>query len=276
MVKIEDAHKIHLKMRGKRAELSLVEYEPSLDEWNHVRTAAFARLREDGFVPKELLDLVEHFEERTVIQPLSYKTADGAGLRLGIQVPGKKTKKTTNEKIAEIREWVALGRRMLADDKKDKTELTASEGLAFLLRICLRELKHAEKTRNAAPVRKQQLVPRSVIAEVATDLLGSCELWNYVPGQHLNALISELLNVDRVKHWARHVDGQNQASFIIAQNPKVHTRELARRLDVNASTISRWRRSPEFKEKVERTARWIARLKSSGRWEEMIASAERE
>src|SRR5262249_49013825 len=50
----------------------------------------------------------------------------------GIKVPGKKTNKTTNEKIAEIREWVALGRRMQADDKKDKKELTASEGLAFL------------------------------------------------------------------------------------------------------------------------------------------------
>jgi len=65
-----------------------------------------------------------------VIQPFVYKTSDGAGLRMGIKVPGKKTNKTTNEKIAEIREWVALGRRMQADDKKDKKELTASEGLS--------------------------------------------------------------------------------------------------------------------------------------------------
>jgi hypothetical protein len=51
----------------------------------------------------------------------------------------------------------------------------------------------------------------------------------------LNALIRELLNVDRDKHGAiRHVDERKQASFIIAQDPTVPTRELARRLDVDA------------------------------------------
>jgi hypothetical protein len=115
-----------------------------------------------------------------------------------------------------------------------------------------------------------------VIAWVATDLLRSCEIWNYSPGPHLNALIRELLNVDGEKHGATlHVDAQKDASFIIAQDPKVHTRELARRLNVNASTISRWRRSPQFEEKVKQMERRIASLKSSGRWDEMIAAAER-
>jgi hypothetical protein len=272
---VKDVRQIRFKLRGKRAELSFVEeHEPSLYEWDHVRTAAFARLREDGFIPKELLDLVENFSERTVVQPFVYKTTDGAGIRLGIKVPRKKTKKTRRDTIAEFAELFAAGERIQADNKKG---VTASDELALFLRISLRELKHAERTGNAAPVRTQELIPRSVIAEIATDLLGSCEFWNYSPGPHLNVLIRELLNVDTDKHGAtRHVDAQEQASFIIAQNPTVHTRELARRLDVNASTISRWRRSPEFKEKVERTAGWIARWKSSGRWEEMIASAERE
>ena len=114
-----------------------------------------------------------------------------------------------------------------------------------------------------------------MIAWVATDLLGSCELWNYSPGPQLNGLIRELLNVDSNKAGAtRHVEEQKQAAFIIAQDPKVHTRELAKKLDVNASTISRWRRNPEFKKEVERTARRIAWWKSSGFWDEMIASAE--
>jgi hypothetical protein len=273
MAGVEDAHLIRFEMRGKHAKISLVEPEYSLDEWDYVRTAAFARLRKDGFIPNELLDLVEHFKERTVVQPIISKTTDGAGFRLAIKTVTEKRKKT-NEHTHWLAEFLAAKKRMEAEEKK--TVLTASEALAFLLKISLRELKHAEMMRQA-PVRTQQLVPRSVIAEVAMDLLGSCELWNYSPGVHLNALVRELLNVDRDKHGAtRHVDEQEQATFIIAQYPQVHTRELARRLHVNASTISRWRGNPQFKEKVERKARWIASLKSSGRWDEMIASAERE
>ena len=272
---VKDVRQIRLKMRGKRAELSfVVGHAPSLYEWDHVRTAAFARLRRDGFIPDELLNLVEHFEERTLVRSFVYKTTDGRGLRFGIRVPRKKTKKTRRDKIAEIAEIIAAGKRLQTDGR---TALTASEALAIFLRICVRDLKYAERTRNAAAVRTQGLVPRSVIAEVATDLLGSCQLWNYSSGPELNALIRELLNVDTDKHGAtRHVDAPEQARFIIAQDPTVHTRELARRLDVNASTISRWRGRPEFKEKVEQTARWIGSLKSSGRWEKMIASAERE
>src|SRR6516165_9897866 len=145
---------------------------------------------------------------------------------------------------------LTVGQRILDDGKY---ELTASEYLAFFLRICLRDLEYAVRRGNSAPVRTEKLVPRSVIAWVATDLLGSCELWNYSPGPQLNGLIRELLNVDSNKAGAtRHVEEQKQAAFIIAQDPKVHTRELAKKLDVNASTISRWRRNPEFKKEVER------------------------
>jgi hypothetical protein len=273
MVKVEGT-RLTFKMSGNRAELSLAEHEYSLHEWDQVRTAAFARLRKDGFIPNELLDLVEHFNERTVVQPLFGKTADGAGITLGIKVPGKKTKKTEREIIAEIAEYIAVGKRRILDDREN--ELTASEALAFFLRICLRDLKYAVRRGNAAPVRTEKLVPRSVIGWVATDLLGSCELWNYSPGPHLNALIRELLNVDTDKAGAiRHADEQEEAAFIIAQYPEVHTRELARGLHINASTISRWRRNPQFKEKVERKAQWIASLKCSGRWDAMIDSAER-
>jgi hypothetical protein len=274
MAKVEDAHLVRFKLRGKCAELSLAEPEYSLDELDHVRTETFDRLRKDMLFPNELLDLVERFEERTVVQPFVRKTPDGAGIAVVIKMPGEKTKKRRRDTVAEFAEMFAAGKRIYADE--EKTTLTASEALAFFLRISLRDLKHAERTHNAAPVHTQRLVPRSVIAWVATDLLRSCEIWNYSPGPHLNALIRELLNVDGEKHGATlHVDAQKDASFIIAQDPKVHTRELARRLNVNASTISRWRRSPQFEEKVKQMERRIASLKSSGRWDEMIASAER-
>ena len=213
MIKIEDGAVIRFKMRGKHAEVSIAEPEYSLDEWDYIRTVAFARLRKGRPIPNELLDLVEHFEERTVVKPLFRKTADGTGITIGIKVPSKKTTKTKGESITEIVEMIAVGKRLLTDDQK---KLTASEALAFFLIISLRELKYAEMMRQGAPVRTQQLVPRSVIAEVAADLLGSCELWNYSPGSHLNALIRELLNVDRDKHGAiRHVDERKRAVSLL-------------------------------------------------------------
>lgn len=274
MVKIEDPHLVHIDFRGKRAKISLNEYQLSAEEWNHIRTAAFARLRKTASIPDELLDLVEHFKERTLVQMFIYKTADGAGLRYGIKAIGKKTSKTKQETTRRLAEIIAAHKRTQNDEKKNA--MTASEALAFFLRISLRELKHAERTRKAAPVRALKQVPRSLIAEIAMDLLGSCETWNYSPGPSLNALLRELLNVESYKHGTlRHVDAQEKAIFIIAQAPTVHTRELARILEVNASTISRWRRSAGFKERVERTEQWIASLKSSGRWSEMIESAKR-
>jgi hypothetical protein len=122
-----------------------------------------------------------------------------------------------------------------------------------LLRIFLRELKHAEKNCKAAPVRTLNLVPRSLIAEIAMDLLESCETWGHPPGPLLNSLMRELLNLEHDRQgMSRDVETQERAAGIVAQAPAVRTRELARALHVNASTISRWRRSPEFKQMVER------------------------
>jgi hypothetical protein len=80
------------------------------------------------------------------------------------------------------------------------------------------------------------------------------------PGPLLIELFRELLNVESDKHGAtRHVGAQEQVAFVIAQDPTVHTRELARMVNVNPSTIFRWQRSSEFKESVERAARSIDR-----------------
>jgi DNA-binding MurR/RpiR family transcriptional regulator len=87
------------------------------------------------------------------------------------------------------------------------------------------------------------------------DLLVSCETWGHPPGPLLNNFIRELLNLERDRQgMSRDVETQELAANIVAQAPTVRTRELARALHVNASTISRWRRSPEFKQMVERKA----------------------
>jgi hypothetical protein len=248
MPKIENPHHIEIELCGERAKISQSEYEFSADEWYRRRTEAFAQLRKVGFVPDELLDLVEHFKEQTLVQPFVYRPTEKVELRFGVKVAGSRAAGGKGRGFAEI---MAAHKRMRDGDQKGG--MTTSEALAFLLRIFLRELKHAEKNRKAAPVRTLNLVPRSLIAEIAMDLLGSCETWGHPPGPLLNSLIRELLNLEHDRQgMSRDVETQERAAGIVAQAPTVRTRELARVLHVNASTISRWRRSPEFKQMVER------------------------
>jgi hypothetical protein len=76
------------------------------------------------------------------------------GLRFGVKVAGKTAKRDAAQRLAEI---MATHKGMQHDEKK---ALTASEAMAFFLRIFLRELKHAEKNRKAAPVRTEFLKSR--------------------------------------------------------------------------------------------------------------------
>jgi hypothetical protein len=246
-----------IKLCGECDKVSQSEYELSPDEWYHRRTEAFAQLRKVGFIPGQLLDLVEHFKEQTLVQPFVYKPTEKVELRVGVKVLGKQEK--GRKAFAEM---LAAHKRMQDNDEKEG--MTASETLAFLLRIFLRALKHAEKNRKAAPVRTLNLVPRSLIAEIALDLLGSCVAWGYPPGPVLNSLMRELLNLERYRQgMSRVFETQERAAYIVAQAPKVRTRELARTLHVNASTISRWRRSPEFKQLVERKKDLLEVLKAN-------------
>lgn len=228
MPKIANAHHIQIERHGDRAKVSQVEYETSAEEWYRRRTDAFAQLRKTRFIPDELLDLVEHFNERTLVEPFVYTLpTPEVALRFGVKIAGKQ------------------------EDQKDGW--TASETLAFMLRMMLRNLKHAERNRQGAPVRSLNLAPRSLIAEIAMGLLESCETWGHPPGPLLNSLLRELLNLEHYGEGkAQDVATQKLAAGIVAHNPTVGTRQLAKALHLNASTISRWRRSPEFKKLVER------------------------
>jgi hypothetical protein len=227
------------------AALHSLERGVSFGQWWSARAAAFKRLREDEFIPPELIDLVEGSRGMTPVRTHYYKGDDG-GLRFSIKRCRKKT----------------------------RGSVTASEALAFFLRIMLRELKHGEKQRRA-PTRASKLVPRSVIGEIALDMLGDCELWNAPPGPLLIQLIRELLDLEHRRVATRRLVQEDRVAFIVAQDPSITTRELARMLKINAGTISRLRRTPEFKKKVDGTAQVIAALKADGSWAKMTSDAKK-
>jgi hypothetical protein len=253
--KIEDRHFIRMTPSGDYLVLSQSEYEPSLEEWHRRRTEAFAELRKDGFIPGELLGLVENFKEQTRVQLFVRKLPVLKGLNFGIKLAGNQT----DPRLADM---TADSER--TEEDSEKGEITASEALAFLLRILLRDLQHAMRDRKAAPVRHLNHLPRSLMAEIAMDLLQNCETWGRGPGPWLSCLIRELLDLAPYRQgMSREVEVQEVAARIIAQRPDVGTRELARDLDVNASTISRWRRSSKFKEMVERRIAVAKKLKKT-------------
>src|SRR5436190_20464088 len=86
MPKIENPHLIEIERCGDRAKISQSEYELSVDEWYRRRTEAFAQLRKVAFVPKELIDLVEHFKEQTRVRPFVYRPSEKMELWFGVKV----------------------------------------------------------------------------------------------------------------------------------------------------------------------------------------------
>jgi hypothetical protein len=269
MIKPDDRPRIRVKIGGRHSEISLPERQISSEEWDYTRAATYAAVRKDPFIPPPLIDLVERFDERRPVKLFLNKTPEGGALQIEIKVPPKK--KTKRGLVRELAQMAAA--RPRPQKLTSNESITASEALAFFLRIILRDLKYAKKKREGAPSLTLKLVPRSIIAEITLDLLGSCETWNYAPGPHLNLLLRELLDLESYKHRVpRHVDAQEQAAFIIAQLPSVSNHELARAIKVNATTILRWRKSAEFQARVTLARESIEYLKSSGTWDQIIAS----
>jgi hypothetical protein len=114
-------------------------------------------------------------------------------------------------------------------------------------------------------VRNFGLLPRSVIGEIALDLLHHCQMRNCSPGYHLKQLFRELLNLDVDRHLTVHDKAKVWMAVAIARNPKITTRALARSIGVAPSTVLRWRRSSEFKKQVELNAQKIASLPGAGK-----------
>jgi DNA-binding MarR family transcriptional regulator len=154
---------------------------------------------------------------------------------------------------------------------------TAGDALAGCLRSQL-ALLDAE----TAPVRSKKMLAPSVIAGVAIDILATCVLFDQPPGQELVDLFRALLKVDkRPLKSSREFSARYRAAWMLAQKPNVSTRQLARILDVEPSSVSRWRKDASFGKMVESKKQSIQDLKARGLWpppraREVIAVKEKE
>jgi hypothetical protein len=259
MIKTDDLQLMFIQgLEERRPVISLPEISMSLDEWNERRTAAFDVIRKKSEIPDALLSLVEHFKERTPVK-LTFQKETG-GLKFGVSISEPETKRSFVQGLAEI---VAAKEQMDAEDENQ--ELSASEVLAFFLRMYLRDLKYAER-RKTAKARSSNLIPRSVIGEIALDLLESSRLDNYKPSGELIGLFRELLNLETTKQGLpRKTSSQERAAHALALDPTLGVRELAKEVGVAPSSVSRWLKNPQFQARVKRAAKTIARRSPADR-----------
>ncbi len=133
-------------------------------------------------------------------------------------------------------------------------ELT--ERAAEWLRIELKNLRDGEKVEGKAPVLTGQSLSRSLIADVAMTMVEGLQ---EQPGPELIALLMELLNVDRHRRSlaAAHSEEKNRAVYLEAQVPNIGVRELAKAAGVAPSTITAWRRDPNYQKHVKMIKRLL-------------------
>jgi hypothetical protein len=124
------------------------------------------------------------------------------------------------------------------------------ETVAAWLRKELKQLREAEAKPGAAPVRRGKALSRIEISEIAVELL-EC-----LAGQKLTCLFQELLDVDRHRKSRSETFSQLEAAAEIEaqtqlQGKPLGVREFAKYMSVAPSSVSRWRRSQFFWERVE-------------------------
>jgi hypothetical protein len=123
------------------------------------------------------------------------------------------------------------------------------EAVASWLRRELEILRKAEEKTGTAPVRRKAALSRTAISDVAIELLEG------IAGEALICLFQELLDVDRHrKSLAENFVSLNSAAELEAhfqlQGLDLGVRELANRMSVSPSSVTRWRKNPAFHDRV--------------------------
>jgi hypothetical protein len=216
-----------------------VEGEPSLEEWHALREALFDELQ--GFpIPQNLVDAVRHFGH---LSPITWRYRVGDPL----------------SDITSLTPVVGEKSRLKVNLHKLETPYgnTAGDALAAFLEVQLTQAKG-----ESAPARNRKTLAPSVVASIALDILEFYALQDQPPGEALIALLRVLLKVDRRRLKSnREFEARYRAAWIEAQKPSIGTRELAEMVDVEPSSITRWRKDPSFKKLVAEKNNLFKRLK---------------
>jgi hypothetical protein len=125
--------------------------------------------------------------------------------------------------------------------------------VALWLRRELSQLRAAEAEPGKAPVRRSKAMSRIEIADLAIELLDSL---NHCVGETLICLFQELLDVDRHRRslaadFSQIAKAAEFEAQIQLQELPYGVRKFAACLSVAPNTVTRWRRSKFYRERVE-------------------------
>lgn len=145
--------------------------------------------------------------------------------------------------------------------RKDERLCLKTKNVAQRLRAELCKLREQEKVRGSSPARRQKMLSRTDIAEVAILLLEDI----FLPASDENELVrlfEELLSVDRRRSAFASQPELTEAYYKAAERDaeeirtgrEVGVRDLAKYAGVSVGTIVAWRRSPHYRELVWRIA----------------------
>jgi hypothetical protein len=146
------------------------------------------------------------------------------------------------------------------------------ETVAGWLRDELRRLREAEAERGAAPVRRGKTLSRIEISEIAIELLGP------LVGESLFCLFQELLDIDRHRialdaNYSKFAQAAEMEAMVRLQGRSWGVRALAKQMSVSPSTITRWKRSLSFCERVELAKRRVGEFLREDYFEQIKAAA---
>jgi hypothetical protein len=124
------------------------------------------------------------------------------------------------------------------------------EAVASWLRRELKVLREAEGKSGEAPVRRKAALSRSLISDVAIELL-EC-----IGGESLICLFQELLDIDRhrksiAENFAQLDQAAEMQAQLELQGRNMGVREFAGHMSVAPSSVTRWRKSPMYRERLD-------------------------
>lgn len=130
------------------------------------------------------------------------------------------------------------------------------------------------KGAQGAPVRAGGLLPRSIIAFVAHDLLRNYDVTS--PGPYLMELISDLLGISQPRDEdVEYYTSREKAAYILAQAPHMSSEVVAKAVGVDRTSLSRWKKEPRFQERVLQVREVLEARERKSRKRKMIRATSR-